>query len=164
MNTRRFLDGKAKKIIACVAIIAAIFALCIAMTGCSDDKINVKLEVKCTELTDDMSVLTDNSLKDTLPADGEIIAEKTYKMEEGDDVMDLLEDACEEEKIQLDIKDSSYGEYVDGIANLYPSSVNTGLSGWMFTVDGETPNTGADEVELTDGMTVVWYYTVDYTK
>ena len=49
---------------------------------------------------------------------------------------------------------SSFGNYVDQVG-LYGGS---GSAGWVFKVNGVSPPVGADQVQLTDGVVVEWYY------
>jgi hypothetical protein len=49
---------------------------------------------------------------------------------------------------------SSFGQYVDQIGRY----ANAGTSGWVFKVNGAMPPVGADQVQLKDGDTVLWYY------
>ena len=49
---------------------------------------------------------------------------------------------------------TSFGPYVDQVGR-YPAG---GQTGWVFKVNGVSPPVGADEVELKDGDTVLWYW------
>ncbi len=49
---------------------------------------------------------------------------------------------------------SSFGDYVSQIGK-YPAG---GSSGWVFKVDGVSPPVGADQVQLKDGDSVLWYW------
>ena len=51
---------------------------------------------------------------------------------------------------------SSFGDYVSQIGK-YPAAGN---AGWVFKVNGVSPPVGADQVQLKDGDTVVWYWAV----
>jgi hypothetical protein len=48
----------------------------------------------------------------------------------------------------------SYGYLVDSIEGL----ANSGLSGWMFTVNGVSPGVGADQYEIKDDDEIIFYY------
>ena len=48
---------------------------------------------------------------------------------------------------------TSFGPYVDQVGR-YPAPVD----GWVFKVNGVSPPVGADQVELKDGDTVLWYW------
>jgi Domain of unknown function (DUF4430) len=49
---------------------------------------------------------------------------------------------------------SSLGDYVGQIGK-YPAA---GSSGWVFKVNGVSPPVGADQVQLKDGDSVLWYW------
>lgn len=52
---------------------------------------------------------------------------------------------------------SSYGTYVSAIGGLAEKQYG-GTSGWMYSVNGVTPNTACSNYVLSNGDTVVWYY------
>lgn len=52
---------------------------------------------------------------------------------------------------------SSYGTYVAAIGGLAEKE-HGGTSGWMYSVNGVTPNTACSNYVLSNGDTVVWYY------
>ena len=51
--------------------------------------------------------------------------------------------------------------YVSGISGLY-SGEHGGTSGWMYSVDGETPNISCSSYVLSPGEAVVFYYSMTY--
>lgn len=52
---------------------------------------------------------------------------------------------------------SSYGTYVAAIGGLAEKE-HGGTSGWMYSVNGVTPNTACSNYVLKNGDNVVWYY------
>jgi Domain of unknown function (DUF4430) len=54
----------------------------------------------------------------------------------------------------LHVTVGSFGPYVDQIG-LYPAAGN---GGWVFKLDGVSPQVGADQVALKDGDTLLWYW------
>ena len=52
------------------------------------------------------------------------------------------------------ITHSSFGDYVSQVGK-YPGA---GSAGWVFKVNGVSPPVGADQVQLKDGDSVLWYY------
>lgn len=52
---------------------------------------------------------------------------------------------------------SSYGTYVAAIGGLAEKE-HGGTSGWMYSVNGVTPNTACSNYVLSNGDRVVWYY------
>lgn len=68
--------------------------------------------------------------------------------------LDALESASLAGEFYYHVQQASFGRYVDQIGR-YPGS---GDSGWVFKVDGVSPPVGADQVQLKDGDSVLWYY------
>lgn len=65
--------------------------------------------------------------------------------------------------LDLSVISSSGSTYVDGIGGVVASETGSN-AGWLFTVNGESPNVGADGVTIADGDEIVWTFTSDYTK
>ena len=68
--------------------------------------------------------------------------------------LDALESASLAGEFYYHVTTATFGRYVDQIGR-YGGS---GDSGWVFKVDGVSPPVGADQVQLKDGDTVLWYY------
>jgi uncharacterized protein DUF4430 len=49
---------------------------------------------------------------------------------------------------------SSFGDYVSQVGKY----AGAGSAGWVFKVNGVSPPVGADQVQLKDGDSVLWYY------
>ena len=65
--------------------------------------------------------------------------------------------------LKLKVDNSSGGVYVDGIDDVVASTTGPN-AGWLFTVNGEAPNTDAGKVQIANGDVVVWTFATDYTK
>lgn len=59
--------------------------------------------------------------------------------------------------LSVNAQGSSYGTYVAAIGGLAEKE-HGGTSGWMYSVNGATPNTACSNYILKNGDTVVWYY------
>ncbi|MBR5371421.1 MAG: DUF4430 domain-containing protein [Oscillospiraceae bacterium] len=97
------------------------------------------------------------------PADGIILPETEFVLDEGDTALDVLYDAVKTYGLQIEV-DGVSGDvidnaYVRGIASLYEFDFGD-LSGWTYTVNGERPSVGAGAFSLHDGDVIVWAYTV----
>ena len=68
--------------------------------------------------------------------------------------LEALEDASVLGEFFYHVKQFSFGPFVDQIGR-YASS-DTG--GWLFKVNGASPQVGADKVALKDGDRVLWYW------
>lgn len=77
----------------------------------------------------------------------------TFTFNEGATVYDAL---CAL-GLSVNAHGSSYGTYVAAIGGLAEKE-HGGTSGWMYSVNGKTPNTACSNYILKNGDTVVWYY------
>ena len=77
----------------------------------------------------------------------------TFTFNEGATVYDAL---CAL-GLSVNAHGSSYGTYVAAIGGLAEKE-HGGTSGWMYSVNGITPNTACSNYVLSNGDTVVWYY------
>ena len=59
--------------------------------------------------------------------------------------------------LSINAHGSSYGTYVAAIGGLAEKE-HGGTSGWMYSVNGVTPNTACSNYVLSNGDNVVWYY------
>lgn len=100
-----------------------------------------------------------------VPSDGVILNATKYELlSEKETVWDVLLRATKEHNIQLEYQganQNSFGSvYVEGINYLYEFSAGP-LSGWIYKVNGVTPNYGASQYVLKEGDVIEWHYTVD---
>lgn len=77
----------------------------------------------------------------------------TFTFNEGATVYDAL---CAL-GLSVNAHGSSYGTYVAAIGGLAEKE-HGGTSGWMYSVNGETPMTACSNYVLKNGDNVVWYY------
>lgn len=115
----------------------------------SDPIGNVTLTIRCDNAVGAIS---------HVPEDGVILAETEFTIEEGESVFELLTEAAQTYRIQLDSSGSGGMVYVSGIAYLYEFELGD-LSGWMYRVNGTVPSVGCGEYVLSDGDRVEWLYT-----
>ena len=59
--------------------------------------------------------------------------------------------------LSVNARGTSYGTYVAAIGGLAEKE-HGGTSGWMYSVNGVTPNTACSNYVLSNGDSVVWYY------
>ena len=77
----------------------------------------------------------------------------TFTFNEGATVYDAL---CAL-GLSVNVRGSSYGTYVAAIGGLAEKEHGS-TSGWMYSVNGVTPNTACSNYVLSNGDNVVWYY------
>jgi hypothetical protein len=72
----------------------------------------------------------------------------------GPNALDALDAASLAGEFYYHVTTTAFGPYVDQIGR-YPG---TGVSGWVFKVNGISPPVGADAVQLKPGDRVLWYW------
>lgn len=160
---------KTRKIVIAVILIAACIILAFGITHsgtgtAGSGSASVTIEIRCDQLSENMSALNDPALLDYVPQDGTILAETEVKIEPGvTTVFDVTDKACFDSGVQIEYSTSPgyNSHYIEGIGYLYEFSAGK-YSGWMFTVDGEIANYGADHILLEGGEKIQWFYAVDY--
>ncbi|MCU6762621.1 Uncharacterised protein [uncultured Roseburia sp.] len=163
------VKGKKRRNIALTAVILAAAAVCILVPllqkGRDGRPVEVSLEIRCDELSEDMSKLKDKNLTEYVPEDGTILKKETVQTTSGSTVLDVLDEVCREKNIQIEYSYTpgydSY--YVEGINYLYEFDGGR-LSGWSYTVDGESPRVGCSKYQLKGGEEIVWNYTCGLPK
>ena len=106
------------------------------------------VEVTCANVLDHKDDL--ESIYE-IPSKGEIYS-GDVEVEEDETAMTILEKTG----VTIDKKDG----YVQGIDGLYAGDCGD-YSGWMYQVNGKTPDVGADEYKVNEGDEVQWYYVCD---
>lgn len=98
-----------------------------------------------------------------VPKSGKLIDSKSCEFTQGQTAYDLLIKAAEENNIKLETQSSEYGVYIYAI-NSIPQGACGQSSGWMFSVNGTTPEVGADAYELKSGDKVEFFFVCDFNK
>ena len=98
--------------------------------------------------------------KDFIPEDGIILEKTEYVLRDGDSAFDIILRAAKHNKIQIEYEGSAQNRnvYIEGINYIYEFDFGD-LSGWVYMVNGETPNRGCSDYELSDGDIVEVVYT-----
>ena len=125
----------------------------------SDNKQNTKtvtISISCKNAIGK----TDNK---KIPENGIILDDTEFSISEGDTVFDVLVSATKKNKIQIDYDSSNETVYIKGINGLYEFDCGE-LSGWMYKVNGETPNVGCSGYKLKDGDVIEWVFTANIGK
>ncbi len=127
-----------------------------------EQPVTVTLEIRCDTLSNDMSKLQTESIRDYIPEDGVILEKTTYKGTTNNTVFDALETLCRNNDIQLEFSYTPIYEsyYIEGINYLYEFDGGP-QSGWMYKVNEWFPNYGCSSYYLKDGDVIVWCYTCE---
>lgn len=119
------------------------------------------ISIKCTNILNNMDKLSP-SKSEFVPDDGIIIPTVEIDFKIGDSAYDIITAACKKYGIQIDAVSSVYNTYyIKGINQLYEFDCGTG-SGWIFKVNGWSPNYGVSGYILEDGDYVTLEYTCNY--
>ncbi len=160
--------GKATKRAALIIVIAAVAVFILAALKpwqkTAGNTVSVTFEIRCDSLSENMDALNDEGLRDYIPEDGTIFPKSEVQIESGvTTVFQLTDKVCKENDIHIDYSYSpGYdSHYIKAINYMYELSAGV-YSGWMYSVNGEVPNYGADKIVLEGGEEVQWFYTVDY--
>ncbi|MCL2136906.1 MAG: DUF4430 domain-containing protein [Coriobacteriia bacterium] len=86
----------------------------------------------------------------------------TYTVHVDIDEEDTILSATQGSKdLVVAIRSASWGDYVTSIDGLEENAV-TNESGWTVTLNGESPQYGADQIPVKDGDVIVWIYVTSW--
>ncbi|MGN0633180.1 MAG: DUF4430 domain-containing protein [Oscillospiraceae bacterium] len=89
-----------------------------------------------------------------LPEGGYYVKNETVTVDENSAVLDALIACCEQNDLPLFYQTAEqnayHTAYVEGIGTLFEGDC-TKASGWVYTVDGESPDVGMDAYQLSGG-------------
>lgn len=104
----------------------------------------------------------DQAKVELIAEDGMVYPTQTVTFEEGDSVFDVLLREMKGNSIHFEYENTPLFQtaYIEGIANLYEFDCGP-LSGWVYKVNGWSPNYGVSEYLLQDGDEVEILYTCD---
>ena len=95
-----------------------------------------------------------------IPENGVLLAETGFPIAQGDTVYTLLTDAARAHGIHMEASGAKGLMYIHGIGNIYEFDFGE-LSGWLYTVNGETFSVGVDQYVLKPGDRVEFHYTLE---
>ena len=123
------------------------------------EKKKCKISINCSTILENMDDLAEGK-SEFVPSNGWILKSTEVAIKEGDTVFDILKRVCRDKGIHMEASNSpTYGtSYVEGINQLYEMDCGE-LSGWMFKVNGWSPNYGAGRYKVQDGDEISWVYT-----
>jgi len=114
--------------------------------------------IRCDSVLENMELLAEEK-HELIPEDG-IMLKKEVGFSEGENVLEVLKRALQEEKIHFEV--SSDDTYIKGIGNLYGFDCGP-ESGWLYEVNGASPEVGCKDYILSDGDLVEWIYTCSFS-
>lgn len=119
------------------------------------------LSVRCESVLERLDKLKREKAS-IIPPDGVMLAPTEAVFHQGESVFNLLQRELKRNKIHLEFVNTPlyHSAYIEGIGNLYEFDCGE-LSGWMYKVNGQTPNYGCSQYQLKDGDAVEWIYSCD---
>lgn len=130
-------------------LVATLGVMVIALSGCTpkvpEAQVTDTIEVRCN-----IEYLTDSE-------------ENTIEVEDGETALEVLTELCEEKDYTLTTEGGEALGYVTEINGLKAGDEGK-ESGWMYEVNGESPEVGAGQYEIEEGDTINWYYITSYDE
>ena len=145
-----------KKFFALALAVIMVFAMCSCGKTESDASIQFALSINCSKIAENMEAVENEAIRDLIPEDGIVFEEAAIATGNAGSVMDATIEFCKAMKISFD---NSQG-YLTMLADISAGDCG-GYSGWLVKINGEFPQVGADEIDLQDGDTIEWIYSLD---
>ena len=125
----------------------------------SDVEHSCTISISCATILDNMGWL-DPEKVELVPEDGWILKPVEVTFYEGESVFNVLVRTCKQQGIHMEFTNTPIynSAYIEGIHNLYEFDCGQ-LSGWMYKVNGWSPNYGCSRYALRDGDVIEWLYT-----
>jgi hypothetical protein len=122
------------------------------------------LTVECKTVLSNMDKLAANK-KSIVPSDGIIYQNDTAVFYEGESVFDVLKRELTDNRISFEFTGTPLynSAYIEGIGNLYEMDCGA-RSGWIFQVNGWSPNYGCSRYVVNNQDKIVWRYTCNMGK
>lgn len=115
------------------------------------------LVVRCDAMLDKIDTLDEEKRKN-IPSDGVLFSKNDVDFNDGESVFDVLKRELINNNIHLDAVESKiyHSVYVKGIGNLY--EFDCGDSGWIYTVNNESPMHGCSEHKINNKDKIEFVY------
>lgn len=124
-----------------------------------EDTHTCTLTIDCKTILDNMDDFDDRKTE-ILPKDGIILEKTEVTYVKGESVFDILLRETKNRHIHMEYSFTPLynSSYIEGIANLYEYDCGD-LSGWMYLVNGWSPNYGLSRYQVSDGDDIEIRYT-----
>lgn len=118
----------------------------------------VKVTIECLSAVGCYGELSEAKRR-VMPSDGIFVSDYEIMLEEDATCYEALLQVCDEFGLHIDHISLPGTEYIKGLGNLYEFDLGA-ESGWLYSVNGEKPGTGANNVKLKNGDSMRWFYSV----
>ena len=125
----------------------------------SDVEHTCTISISCATILDNIGWL-DPEKVELVPEDGWILKPIEVTFFEGESVFNVLLRTCKQQGIHMEFVNTPMynSAYIEGIHNLYEFDCGQ-LSGWIYKVNGWSPNYGCSRYALKEGDVIEWVYT-----
>ena len=125
----------------------------------SDEEHTCTISVSCATILDNMGWL-DPEKTELVPEDGWLLKPMEVTFYKGESVFNVLLRTCKQQGIHMEFVNTPIynSAYIEGIGNLYEFDCGQ-LSGWIYKVNGWSPNYGCSRYALQEGDVIEWVYT-----
>ena len=130
-----------------------------AETTENKETIQAELNIDLRDILRNKDSISEDVVK-KVPESGYLTKSKKISVEKGSSAWDVVKNYLDENNIPYDAQESQFGVYIKGVNNIHEFDAGKN-SGWMYNVNGKTPNVGVSGYTLTDGDKVKLFYVVD---
>jgi len=120
----------------------------------------VTLSIDCTALLEIENI--DEAYKPYIPEDGFILHPTEFALRDGDSAFDILNRVVKKYRIQMRHQEPAlnmFGSvYIKGIGHIYEYAFGE-TAGWIYLVNGESPDVGISQYKPSDGDVIELIYT-----
>ena len=125
--------------------------------------IRVTVLAECADTLSHMDLIDESvNTADVIPADGIVLEYCEVWLPEGATAFDALTLAARQQNVRVNGSGTLYGVYVSAIGHIAEFGFG-GMSGWLYSVNGEYPEMSCADYMLADGDAVEFHYTCDYS-
>jgi len=129
-----------------------------------DKTLSCEITITCEILVSNPQVLPTGK-RELIPSDGIILPPTKVDFKKGASVFDILARATKDNGIHMEfVKTPLYNSaYIEGIHNIYEFDGGE-ASGWMYSVNGKFPQSGASTYKIEPDDQIHWVYSCDLGK
>ncbi|MBE6728137.1 MAG: DUF4430 domain-containing protein [Ruminococcaceae bacterium] len=148
----------AKNIISVIIIAFVLILISLFIKIESSEQYYSNTQVGKIKGTVTLEIVCDEIAEFTKYPDGCIMNACEIEFSAGESVFDVTSRAVRKNGLLIEKNGGSNSVYISGIEGIYEFDYGE-LSGWVYLVNGESPNVGCASYEAKDGDKIVWAYT-----
>ena len=120
----------------------------------------VTMSIDCTLLLEISDI--DEAYKPYIPEDGFLLHPTQFALRDGDSAFDILNRVVKKNRIQMEHQNPTFNAfgsvYIKGIGHIYEYAFGE-TSGWIYTVNGISPDVGISQYKPSNGDVIELIYT-----